>query len=114
MFAALGTRQSEAIEVARAIGGTAFVANDGQRDPTFGALVIGPDRQAVGSVADIGLYRVDVRPMRHQRRFWPRGDASPGVTAAFAMLRRPGLTHEQSDAHWRDTHAPLALRHHPG
>jgi uncharacterized protein (TIGR02118 family) len=77
-------------------------------------LVIGPDRDAVGSVADIGLYRVDVRPMRHQRRFWPPGDASPGVTAAFAMLRRPGLTHEQSDAHWRDTHAPLALRHHPG
>jgi uncharacterized protein (TIGR02118 family) len=114
MFAALGTRESEAIEVARSIGGTALVAGDREREPTFRALVIGADREAVGSVADIGLYRVDVRPMRHQRRFWPQGDASPGVTAAFAMLRRPGLSHEQSDAHWRDTHAPLALRHHPG
>jgi uncharacterized protein (TIGR02118 family) len=114
MFAALGTRGAEAIEVARASGGTAYVANDQQREPTFNALVIGTDREAVGRVADIGLYRVNVRPMRHQRRFWPAGDPSPGVTAAFGMLRRPGLSHEQSDAHWRDTHAPLALRHHPG
>ena len=30
------------------------------------------------------------------------------------MVRRPDLTHEQADAHWRDVHAPLALRHHPG
>jgi EthD domain len=114
MFAALGSRSVEATEVARAIGGVVFVANDGQRDPAFTTLVLGPDREGVSSVADIGLYRVTVRRMRHQRRFWPPGDASPGVTAAFGMLRRPGLTHDQSDAHWRDIHAPLALRHHPG
>ena len=114
MFAALGSHGSDAIEVARTIGGTAFVANDGQREPAFGALVIGQDRAAVASVADIGLYGVHVRPMRHQRRVWPVGTASPGVTAAFGMLGRPGLTHERADAHWRDTHAPLALRHHPG
>ena len=36
------------------------------------------------------------------------------MTAAFAMVRRPDLTHEEADAHWRDVHAPLALRHHPG
>jgi hypothetical protein len=114
MFAALGRRGSEAVDVARAIGGTAYVANDGQRDPVFTSLVIGTDRDAVAGMADIGLYRVHVRPMRHQRRFWAPGDASPGVTAAFGMLRRPDLTHEQSDAHWRDVHAPLALRRHPG
>ncbi len=114
MFAALASRAPGAVEVARAVGGVAFLANDGQREPTFSALVLGPDRQALESVADIGMYRVTVRPMRHQRRFWPPGDATPGVTAAFAMLRRPDLTHEQSDAHWRDIHAPLALRHHPG
>lgn len=39
---------------------------------------------------------------------------SPGVTAIFGMLHRPDLTHAEGDAHWRDTHAPLALRHHPG
>jgi uncharacterized protein (TIGR02118 family) len=114
MFAALGTRRSEAVDTARAISGVAYVANDGQRDPAFASLVIGQDREALQSVADIGLYQVHIRPMRHQRRFWPRGNASPGVTAAFGMFRRSDLTHEQSDAHWRDTHAPLALRHHPG
>jgi uncharacterized protein (TIGR02118 family) len=102
------------LEVARSIGGIAYVANDALREPAFGTLVIGEDRAAMESVADIGLYQVQVRPMRHQRRFWPPGTASPGVTAAFGMLRRPGLTHAESDAHWRDVHAPLALRHHPG
>ena len=114
MFAALGSRGNEAIAVARSVGGTAYVANDGQREPVFGALVVGDDRRVLEGVADIGLYRVQVRPMRHQRRFWSQGDATPGVTAAFGMLRHPSLAHEQSDAHWRDTHAPLALRHHPG
>jgi uncharacterized protein (TIGR02118 family) len=114
VFAALGSRGSEAVEVARAINGIAFVANDGQREPAFAALVIGQDRDQVASMADIGLYEVSVRPMRQQRRFWRRGRKSPGVTAAFGMRRRPDLTHEQADAHWRDTHAPLALRHHPG
>jgi uncharacterized protein (TIGR02118 family) len=114
MFAALGTRRAEAIEIARAIGGTALVADDGQREPSFTSLLIGDDRAALTAAADVGLYRVHVRPMRHQRRFWAAGEPTPGVTAAFGMLRRPDLTHEQSDAHWRDTHAPLALRHHPG
>ena len=114
MFAALGTTSTGAIEAARSISGVALVAADGQRTPAFTTLVIGTDRAALDRVADVGLYRVEVRPMRHQRRTWPAGSATPGVTAVFPMLRRPGLTHDQADAHWRDVHAPLALRHHPG
>jgi hypothetical protein len=114
VFAALGTSTSAVVDIARAIGATAYLANAQRREPAFETLIIGDDREAIESVADIGLYRVQVRPKRHQRQFWPVGDASPGVTAAFAMLRRPDLTHEQSDAHWNDVHAPLALRHHPG
>jgi uncharacterized protein (TIGR02118 family) len=114
VFAALGSNGSEAVDIARAINGVALIANDPQREPAFAALVIGPDRAVVERIADIGLYEVHVRPMRHQRRFWPSESPSPGVTAAFGMLRRPDLTHEQADAHWRDIHAPLALRHHPG
>ncbi len=30
------------------------------------------------------------------------------------VFRAPAMTHEQFDAHWRDRHAPLALRHHIG
>jgi uncharacterized protein (TIGR02118 family) len=96
------------------MGGVALIAVEGQRDPPFTSLVIGEDRAAASAVADIGLYEVTVRRIRHQRRFWPPETMSPGVTAAFAMLRRPGLTHEQADEHWRAIHAPLALRHHPG
>jgi uncharacterized protein (TIGR02118 family) len=114
MFAALSTQDVGAIDTARSMGGTALVANEGEREPTFRALVIGEDRAAIERLADVGLYRVQVRPMRHQRRFWPAGTASPGVTAAFGMYRRPDLDHAGADAHWRDTHAPLALRHHPG
>lgn len=114
MYAALGDRDADAIDIARAIEGVALVAHATEREPAFRSLVIGDDRDALASVADIGLFRVHVRPMRHQRRFWPPGTASPGVTAAFGLRRRSDLTHEEADAHWRDVHAPLALRHHPG
>ena len=30
------------------------------------------------------------------------------------MFRAPALSHDAFDAHWRDRHAPLALRHHVG
>lgn len=115
VFAALGRDRSAAVEVARLIGGVALVDvdNDG-RDRPFDTLVIGDRRVAVGQAADVGLYRVSVRPMRYQGRSWPAETVTPGVTAVFAMVRRPDLTHEQADAHWREIHAPLALRHHPG
>lgn len=114
MFAALGSGGREALDVARSIKGTAYIAVDGQTEPPFTALVLGDDRSALEAVADVGLYRVQRRVMRHQRRFWPEGDPTPGVTAAFGMVRHPDLAHADSDAHWRDVHAPLALRHHPG
>lgn len=96
------------------MGGTAYVALDGQRETVFDTLVLGDDRDACAAVGELGLHEVTLRPMRQQRRFWPAEVQSPGVTAVFPMRRRPDLTHEQADAHWRDTHAPLALRHHPG
>ena len=114
MFAALGTHGSVAVDVARATGGVALVAVGGQRDPVFTSIVIADDRAALDAVADIGMYEVTVRRMRHQRRSWPPDTVTPGVTATFAMVRRPDLDHGAADRHWRDVHAPLALRHHPG
>jgi uncharacterized protein (TIGR02118 family) len=114
MFAALGSRGPTAIDAATSAGGTAYVAMERERDPVFVSLVLAADRAAIEPVADLGLYAVEVRRMRHQRRTWAPATATPGLTAAFVMLHRPDLTHEQSDAHWRDIHAPLALRHHPG
>ena len=114
MFAALGSRGPAAIDAAKETGGTAYVAMERERDPVFVGLVLADDRAAIEPVADLGLYAVEVRRMRHQRRTWASATPTPGVTAAFPMVRRPDLTHEQADAHWRDVHAPLALRHHPG
>ena len=114
MFAALGTLGSAAVDVARATGGTAFVAVEGQRAPAFTSLIVTEDRHALADMADVGLYAVTVRRMRHQRRFWPPDTVTPGITAAYVVVRRPDLDHGTADAHWRDVHAPLALRHHPG
>ena len=115
MFAALGRDRSAAVEVARALGGVALVGFDNDhRDRSFETLVIGDRRVGMDRVSGIGLYRVSVRPIRYQRRSWPPESMTPGVTAVFPMVRRPDLTHDQADAHWREVHAPLALRHHPG
>ena len=105
---------SAAVDVARETRGTAFVAVDGQRNPAFTSLIVAGGLRRAADAADVGLYGVTVRRMRHQRRFWPPDTVSPGVTAAYVMVRRSDLDHDAADAHWRDVHAPLALRHHPG
>ena len=65
-------------------------------------------------VADTGLYAAHFRRIRDYTRDWADGAETPGLTATFAMVRRADLTHEQTDGHWRDNHAPLALKHHVG
>ena len=90
------------------------MALEGQRQPPFTSLVISNSRDTLADAADVGLYVVTVRRMRHQRRFWPPDTVTPGVTAAYIVVRRPDLEHGAADMHWRDVHAPLALRHHPG
>jgi uncharacterized protein (TIGR02118 family) len=42
------------------------------------------------------------------------GARAPGVVWVATLVRAPGLSHAAFDAHWRDHHAPLALRHHVG
>ncbi|MDH4146098.1 MAG: EthD family reductase, partial [Acidimicrobiia bacterium] len=68
----------------------------------------------VADAADTGLYRAQFRRVRDMARDWPDGATTPGITATFAMVRRADLTHDAADGHWRDTHAPLALKHHVG
>ena len=54
MFAALGRDGSAGIGWRGSIGGTALVANPQRAEPTFASLVIGEDREALATVADIG------------------------------------------------------------
>jgi uncharacterized protein (TIGR02118 family) len=114
VFAALTSDAVAAVDTARAVSGTAYVVHDGEPGAYFAGMVIGADRAALETIADVALYEVEVRVLRHQRRFWPEGDPMPGLVAVFSLVRPEGKTHDEHVAHWRDTHAPLALRHHPG
>ncbi len=59
-------------------------------------------------------YRASLRePLPH---ILPTADAqrSAGLVFVGTTVRAPRLSHDDFDAHWRDRHAPLALRHHAG
>ena len=68
----------------------------------------------LAGVAATGLYAAHFRRVRDYPRDWADGAETPGLTATFALVRRADLSHEQADGHWRDNHAPLALKHHVG
>ncbi|MEM7080240.1 MAG: hypothetical protein AAF513_16590 [Pseudomonadota bacterium] len=97
---------SEAANVASHLGGALY--SDEREDTSrlpFTALVTGvtDDVQQFADSAVEGVYVVAERIIK------------PGVAKVFSlspMVGNPDLSHAQSDAHWRDTHAPLALKHH--
>jgi uncharacterized protein (TIGR02118 family) len=64
--------------------------------------------------ATTGLYEAEFRRVRAHPRTWAAGEQTPGLGLLFAVVRRADISHEQFDEHWRDRHAPLALRHHVG
>ena len=69
---------------------------------------------ALRDVADRGLFEAELRRVKAHPVTWAVGESTPGVGLLFAGRRRHDLTHEEYDFHWRDVHAPLALRHHVG
>jgi hypothetical protein len=67
------------------------------------ATVVTDEFEKLDELADVGLYVVCRRTIKE------------GVALSigmFPMVRHAELEHAQSDAHWRDKHAPLALEHH--
>jgi len=67
------------------------------------ATVVSDDYPELQDLADAGLYVVCRRTIK----------AGPADSIGmFPMVRHADLNHSQSDAHWRDKHAPLALEHH--
>ena len=124
---AIGNDIAAAETAAQATGGVLYVARDGaargntapdgaSKPLPFRTLV----RAATDSIAtllpaaQLGLYVVFSRTIRTRPVAVQPGEVSPGVTAVFALVHHPELTHTQADTHWRETHAPLALKHHPG
>ncbi len=72
------------------------------------------DLDALLPAAQVGLYVAFSRAIRTRPTSPAPGEPSPGVTAIFPLIHNPELTHTQADKHWRETHAPLAQKHHPG
>jgi hypothetical protein len=105
-FAAATTNLEMGRELAAALGGV-FYADERehwQHLPFRGLVTVaGSHADALQTVGDVGLYRVE-------RRVVKPGKAN--VFGLFPMVRAAGLTHLQADAHWRDVHGPLALTHH--
>lgn len=71
-------------------------------------------RPWLADVATVGLYATQFRRVMEHPRTWADGEQTPGVAMMFGVARRADLSHEQFDAHWRDNHAPLTFKHHPG
>ena len=115
-FVVTGNDPDAAIAVATATGGTAYVDQRPAGDSVFRTLVRATtdNPELLGPAAGVGRYVIVARTMRARPHHLCAGAPRPGVVALFPMVRRPDLAHRDSDAHWRDTHAPLALRHHIG
>ena len=114
---ATGNDLEAAEAVARSLNGVCYLGDPNeQRELPFRALVrcVPDNPKALAPAASVGLYLGFSRVIRERPTTTQSGNTSPGVTAIFPLLHHPDLTHEESDAHWRDVHAPLALRHHPG
>ncbi len=69
---------------------------------------------ALGWLAGARGYRAAVRAMRPREAKAAAAQRSPGLVFAAIAVRAPRRSHGEFDEHWRDRHAPLALRHHTG
>lgn len=90
-----------------------------ERDDTshlpFAALVIAvtDDIASFRQTPDVGTYLVCRRVIKPRAKAekLPTGQV-PGVTGVFTLVAKAELGHQQADQHWRDNHAPLALKVH--
>ena len=79
----------------------------------FAALVYGvtDDLTVFTKAADVGAYLICNRVIK-SRSGGPEAGRLPGVVGVFTLVAHPEMGHATSDAHWRDKHAPLALKVH--
>ena len=111
----LGSDADVGLEVAAAVGGVAYVANDSTHEKApfrsiVRAVVSDPDQ--LKPAADVATHLVFSRQIKEHDVTWERGTPTPGVSACFGLVHNENMTHLQTDTHWRDIHAPLALEHH--
>lgn len=112
-FVVLGDSVDDARRVADDVGGTAYVDDrDGPKLPFRTLVRAVTDRpEALRPAAAVGTYVVCARPQRVRAA---GTDESSVVIQINAMMPSPEMTPIEADTHWRDLHAPLALKHHIG
>lgn len=112
---ALGSEPDQALTVAGTTGAIAYVAHESAHPKApFRSLLraVVSDLDQLAPAADIAVHLAYSRQVKAHDVTWPPGQVTPGVVAAFGLKHHPDNTHEQTDQHWRDIHAPLALEHH--
>ncbi len=104
---AITSNEPEALRQAtQALNGTFYIDDrEKWQHLPFRALatVVSDDVEQLEALADVGLAVVCRRLIK---------DGVAESIGMFPMVRHTELTHAESDAHWRDKHAPLALTHH--
>jgi uncharacterized protein (TIGR02118 family) len=118
-LAVVGNDVARARGVAKALAGTLFVdQREEAGELSFRTLVtvVTDDAETLLQAAGVGAYLVCRRTIKARPpALAPApGAPLPGVIALYPMVRNPGLSHREADRHWRDAHAPLALKHHIG
>lgn len=79
----------------------------------FAALVVQfSNDEALAKAADVGAYHVAIRSIKNTAFEQLNAQTMPGSVAIYTMVANPDLGAQAADAHWRDNHAPLALRIH--
>lgn len=114
-FVVLGSDPEIGQAVAADVGGVAYVANEHTHAKApfrsvVRAVTSDPDR--LTAAADVATHIVYARQIKSHDVSWERGSLTPGVSACFGLVHNENMTHLETDTHWRETHAPLALTHH--
>ncbi len=104
-FAVASTDTAGCAKLAGELNGNLYVDERGSKGSPFTALLTATtdNIEPLAAIADVGLYVIC-------RRLIKPGE--PKKIALFPMVHHPEKSHAECDAHWRDTHAPLALVHH--
>lgn len=100
---------------ARETGGDLLVATKDETDHLpFAALYLGATDDLAGmqDAADVGVYLVCERTFKNRPLSALNEDQLPVSIGIFTMVANASMGTRESDRHWRDQHAPLALKVH--
>ena len=115
MLAGAYSDREKAAETAVRTGGINLAATSAETNHLpFASLVLAVTDELdlfVGD-ADVGSYLVCERPIKNTPLLQLTQENQPGSIGIFTMVGNAGLGPRESDLHWRDKHAPLALEVH--